>query len=156
MAYVTQEDTVKIFKEFKEFIARGNVMDLAVAVVMGAAFTAIINALVTNLITPLLSLITGGYDFSQLAVTLGSSDHPAVFAYGAFIQAVINFLAIAAVIFIVVKVMNKLLRRKAAEEEEAVPTKSCPYCAQEIPESAVRCPQCTTILDISAVPQDAR
>jgi large conductance mechanosensitive channel len=150
--YVNQEDTVKIFKEFKDFVSRGNVMDLAVAVVMGAAFTAIINSLVSDLITPLLSIVTGGYDFSQLVLVIGSAEHPAKFSYGSFLAAVINFLAISVVIFVMVKVMNKFSRKK----REETPTQVCPYCAEEIPAAAVRCPSCTTVLDANKVPEELR
>ena len=144
---------MKFIQEFKAFISRGNVMDLAVAVIVGAAFGAITTSLVTDLITPLLSLITGGIDFSSLSFKLGTEDNAAVFRYGNFIQALINFLFISLVIFILVKVMGMVLRKKAAE---AVPTKTCPYCASEIPEIAVRCPSCTTILDEGAVPHNIR
>lgn len=143
---------MKIFKEFKDFVSRGNVIDLAVAVVMGAAFTAIINSLVTDLVTPLLSIVTGGYDFSQLMLVIGSDDHAAKISYGSFIAAVINFLAIAVVIFVLVKAMNRFFRRK----QEESPTQNCPYCAENIPEAAVRCPNCTTILDATKVPEELR
>jgi large conductance mechanosensitive channel len=152
--FIAEEDTVKIVKEFKDFISRGNVVDLAVAVVMGAAFTAIVNSLVADLITPLLSLVTGGYDFSQLTLILGVDEHSARLAYGSFIAAIINFLAIALVVFIMVKVMNKVLRRKVAESEEA--EKPCPYCQEKIPLAAVRCPRCTTVLSPEDVPEDLR
>lgn len=93
-----------ILKEFKEFISRGNVIDLAVALIMGAAFTNIVQALVKDVITPLLGIFLGGIDFSGLAITIGDAS----IKYGSFIQAVINFLIIAFVIFIIVKAINKL------------------------------------------------
>ena len=93
-----------ILKEFKEFISRGNVIDLAVALIMGAAFTNIVQALVKDVVTPLLGIFLGGVDFSGLAITIGASS----IKYGSFIQAVINFLIIAFVIFIIVKAINKL------------------------------------------------
>lgn len=93
-----------ILKEFKEFISRGNVIDLAVALIMGAAFTNIVQALVKDVITPLLGIFLGGVDFSGLAITIGHAS----IKYGSFIQAVINFLIIAFVIFIIVKAINKL------------------------------------------------
>jgi large conductance mechanosensitive channel len=154
--YIAEEDTVKIVKEFKDFVSRGNVMDLAVAVVMGAAFTTIINSLVADLITPLLSLLSGGYDFSQLSLTIGSGEHAAKFSYGSFIAAIINFLAISLVIFFMVKLINKFLRRKQAKDAEDAPKKPCPYCAEDIPEAAVRCPSCTTILEPTKVPSELR
>jgi large conductance mechanosensitive channel len=144
---------VKFIQEFKEFISRGNVMDLAVAVIIGAAFSAIVTSLVSDLVTPLLSLITGGIDFSHLTVKLGEGDGAAEFRYGNFIQAFINFLVISFVIFLFVKAIGTVIRKK---KEDAPPTKSCPFCAQEIPEAAVRCPSCTTILDESAVPKELR
>ena len=111
-----------IFKEFKEFISRGNVIDLAVALIMGAAFTNIIQALVKDVITPLLGVFLGGIDFSGLAITIGD----AAIKYGSFIQAIINFLIIGFVVFIMVKAINKieskieqdLLKREEEIEEE--------------------------------------
>lgn len=93
-----------MFKEFKEFISRGNVIDLAVAVIMGAAFTNIVQALVKDVITPILGIFLGGVDFSNLSITLG---HAAI-KYGSFIQAIINFLVIGFVVFIIVKAINKI------------------------------------------------
>ncbi|MFP7170358.1 large conductance mechanosensitive channel protein MscL [Terribacillus sp. 7520-G] len=101
-----------MLKEFKEFALRGNVVDLAIAVVIGAAFSAIVTSLVNDIIMPLIGIITGGHDFSGLKVSVGN----AVVTYGAFIQAVINFFLIAAALFMIVKVMNKL-KRKSQEEE---------------------------------------
>ena len=97
---------MKLLKEFRDFISRGNVMGLAVAVIMGAAFTAIINSLVGDLITPLLSLITGGVDYSSLEVSLGEGPDAAALTYGMLIQAVINFILIALVVFFMVKAGN--------------------------------------------------
>ncbi|GEO68451.1 large-conductance mechanosensitive channel protein MscL [Levilactobacillus acidifarinae] len=94
-----------MLKEFKEFIARGNVMDLAVGVIVGAAFTAIVNSLVKNLINPLLGIFVGSIDFSNLVLTVGDAH----FRYGAFINSVINFLIIAFVVFLLVKFLNRLL-----------------------------------------------
>jgi large conductance mechanosensitive channel len=133
-----------IIKEFKEFINRGNVIDLAVAVIMGAAFTAITTSVVNDLITPFISLITGGIDFSSLSFSLGPGEHAATINYGRFIQAVINFLIISVVVFLMVKGMNKVFRKKS--EEPPAPTKTCPFCATEIPEQATRCPHCTSQL----------
>jgi large conductance mechanosensitive channel len=143
----------KLFKEFKDFIDRGSVMDLAVAVIMGAAFTAIINAVVNDLVTPLLSVITLGIDFSSLQWTFGFGATPATFTYGKLIQAVINFLLVAIVIFFMVKGLNKIAKKKP---EADVLTKTCPFCCEEIPEKAVRCSKCTTILDIHKIPPEQR
>ena len=105
-----------MLKEFREFIARGNVMDLAVAVVMGAAFTAIVNSLVDDIIMPLIGVLMGGVDFSSLSIQVGD----ATVMYGAFIQAIINFLIIAVVIFLMVKAMNKAAEQFSGPEEEKV------------------------------------
>lgn len=141
----------KLLDEFKEFINRGNVMDLAVAVIMGAAFTAIINSINVDLVTPLISLLTFGVDFSSFSFTLGQGDNAAVFSYGKFLQAVLNFLIVSFVVFFMVKALNKVAHNK---EEPA--TQECPYCKSKIALDALRCPQCTTVLDESKVPKDIR
>ncbi len=97
-------------KEFKEFIMRGNVMDLAVAVIIGAAFTAIVNSLVDDIIMPIIGALIGGIDFTTLAVTVGN----ATITYGNFIQATINFLLIALVLFLIIRAINKMSRKKEA------------------------------------------
>jgi large conductance mechanosensitive channel len=97
-----------MIKEFREFIARGNVMDLAVGIIIGAAFTAIVNSLVADLINPLIGLVTGGVDFTSHVIRVGEGENAATFRYGAFITAVINFLIIAWVVFLLVKAMNRL------------------------------------------------
>ncbi|WP_203642284.1 large-conductance mechanosensitive channel protein MscL [Levilactobacillus andaensis] len=103
-----------MLKEFKEFIARGNVMDLAVGVIVGAAFTAIVKSLVDNLINPLLGIFIGNIDFSNLVLTIGSAH----FKYGAFINSVINFLIIAFVVFLLIKFINKLVPTAPEEPDE--------------------------------------
>lgn len=137
---------MKIIKEFKEFISRGNVMDMAVGVIIGSAFTAIVNSLVKDLLNPLLGLLTGGMDFSALSITIGRGENPAVFAYGAFISAVINFLLVALVLFFLVKAINRLHFRKKEEVPAAPTTKACPFCKSEIDIEASRCPHCTSVL----------
>lgn len=112
-----------MLREFKEFIARGNVMDLAVGVIVGAAFTAIVNSLVTNLINPLLGIFVGSIDFSNLVLTVGKAH----FRYGAFINSVINFLIIAFVVFLLVKFLNRLLPKPAEEPAEDVPSNEEKY-----------------------------
>lgn len=131
-------------KEFKEFIARGNVMDMAVGIIIGGAFTAIVTSLVNDIIMPLVSVITGGFDFKKLSITLGAGEGAATLNYGAFITAIINFLIIAFVIFSMIKALNKLSRKKKEEPEPT--TKECPYCKSEIPIEAVKCPHCTSEL----------
>lgn len=101
---------MKIWKEFKEFAFRGNVIDLAVGVMIGGAFTSIVNSLVNDLFTPLLSIVTGKIDFSTLSFTIGSGENAPVVAYGSFMQTVINFLLVAACIFLFIKGVNKLKR----------------------------------------------
>lgn len=136
-------------KEFKEFISRGNVMDMAVGIIIGGGFTAIVNSLVNDIIMPLLSLLTGGFDFSQLSIAIGTGENAATLAYGAFIGAIINFLLVAVVIFLLIKAMNSFARKVKKEEEkveEAPTTKKCPYCMEEIAIDAVRCPHCTSEL----------
>lgn len=104
-------------KEFKEFIMRGNVLDLAVAVVIGAAFTAIVNSLVADIITPIIGAVLGGVDFAGQAITVGN----AVIGYGNFIQAIINFLLVALVLFLIVRSINAMQARRAKEAEVAEP-----------------------------------
>lgn len=130
-------------KEFKEFISRGNVMDMAVGVIIGGAFTAIVNSLVDDIIMPLLSLLTGGFDFATLCVKLGEGEEAASLNYGAFISAIINFLLIALVIFLVIKAMNKVAKKK----EEAPTTKDCPYCFEKISIKATKCPHCASSIE---------
>ena len=136
----------KFFGEFKEFISKGNVMDMAVGIIVGGAFTAIVNSLTNDVINPLIGSIFK-MDFSELSVNINGAD----LMYGAFIMAIINFIIIAFVLFLLVKGMNKLRARaeekKKAEEEEAAPTtKICPFCKSEVPIEATRCAHCTSEL----------
>lgn len=130
-----------MLKEFRDFINRGNVVDLAVAVIIGGAFGAIINSIVKDLLMPLIGIILGGVDFASLSVKVGS----AVLTYGNFIQALINFLAIAFVLFLIVRSLNKA-KAKPAPAPAAVTTKECPYCLSTVPLKATRCPNCTSEL----------
>lgn len=134
-------------KEFKTFISRGNVLDMAVGVIVGGAFTAIVTSLVNDIIMPLISLLTGGFDFTALCITLGSGEGAATLKYGAFISAVINFLIVAFVIFSVIKAINKM-RPKKEEAPKAPTTKVCPYCKSEIAIEATRCPHCTSEVEV--------
>lgn len=139
----------KFFEEFKKFISRGNVMDMAVGVIIGGAFTAIVNSLVNDIFMPVLSLITGGFDIAGMSVSFGVGDNAATLNYGAFLSAVINFLLIALVIFCIIKAMNTAkdkMIRKAEEGPKAPTTKKCPYCMSEIDIQATRCPHCTSEL----------
>ena len=133
-------------KEFKEFISRGSVRDMAVGVIIGGAFTAIVTSLVNDILMPVLSLITGGLDFTSLCIVLGEGENAATLNYGAFIAAIINFLLIAFVIFLLVKMINNFSRKKKEEEPAPVTTKTCPFCKEEISIDATRCPHCTSEL----------
>ena len=152
---------MKIWKEFKEFAVKGNAVDLAVGVIIGAAFGAIVNSLVKDVVMPPISLLTGGVDFSNKFVILraardGSTafNTPADAAkagaitwnYGNFITLVINFLIVAMAIFLVIRIINQL--RHPAEKEPD--TKDCPACAMKIPIKATRCPHCTSELSEAA------
>ena len=127
-----------MLKEFREFAIRGNVMDLAVAVIIGAAFGQIVTALADNILTPLIGLILGGVDVSGLRTQIGD----AVIEWGLFLQAIIDFIIIAFVIFLIVRAINRLKR----EEPVTPTTKECPHCFTTIPLKAARCPNCTSQL----------
>jgi len=149
-----------MLKEFKEFIMRGNVMDMAVGIVIGAAFGTIVKSLVADVLMPPIGLLLGGVDFSNLFVVVKQGAPAGPYAaladaqaagavsinYGVFINTVVSFLIIAAAIFIVVKVVNRLKREEEAPPEEPT-TKSCEYCDTEIPIKATRCPNCTSQLE---------
>jgi large conductance mechanosensitive channel len=130
-----------IVTEFKEFILRGNVVELAVAVVIGAAFTAVVNSLVKDIFTPLIAAIFGQPDFSELTFTINDSQ----FFYGNFINALIAFLSIAFVIFFfVVKPLNHLAERRRKGLEDDTGERACPFCRSDIPKEATRCAFCTS------------
>jgi large conductance mechanosensitive channel len=134
-----------VLKEFKEFIAHGNLIDLAVAVVIGTAFAALIKSLVEDLITPIIAAVFGKPDFSNLVFTINGSG----FRYGSFLNAVITFVSIAAaVFFLIVKPMNMLTARISEGKEPTI--KDCPECLSEIPAAATRCAHCTTELPAAA------
>lgn len=141
--------------EFKEFIMRGNVVDLAVGVIIGGAFQKIVTSLVNDVIMPVISFITGGIDFSNWFISLEGKTYAtlaqaqeagaATLNYGVFLTNVINFLIMAFVIFLMVKGLNTLARKKETKEEEPK-TKTCPYCQSEVSIKATRCPHCTSEL----------
>jgi|SRR5688572_4948136 len=128
-----------MLKEFREFAIRGNVMDLAVAVIIGGAFGKIITSLVEDVLMPLIGLVLGGINFSEQAIPLGGD---AALRWGAFVQSILDFLIIAFVIFLLVRAMNRLKR----EEPVTPTTKECPHCFTTIPLKATRCPNCTSQL----------
>ena len=142
-----------MIKEFKEFISKGNVMDLAVGVIIGGAFGKIVTSLVNDVIMPIIGILTGGINFADRFINLSGTEYAtiaaaeeagaAILKYGAFIQNIIDFLIIAFVIFIVIKQINRFKR-----EEEPAPatTKECPFCKSDVPIEATRCPHCTSEL----------
>lgn len=135
----------QFIKEFKEFISRGNVMDMAVGIIIGGAFTSIVSSLVDDIINPLLGLF-GGMNFDQFKLVLTGD---VTLYYGKFITSVINFLIMSLVIFVIIKAMNTAASKFAhqKEDEEEATTKACPFCKSEIAIEATRCPHCTSILE---------
>jgi large conductance mechanosensitive channel len=143
-----------MLEEFKKFAMRGNVVDMAVGIVIGAAFGKIVTSFVNDVLMPPLGKLMGGVDFSNLFINLGSGSYASLAAaqeagaatlnYGIFINTVLDFLIVAFAIFMVIKAMNKL---KAEEPPKAPNTKSCPQCLSDIPIAAKRCKFCTTQLD---------
>ena len=136
-----------MFKEFKEFIMRGNVMDMAVGVIIGGAFQKIISSLVEDIIMPLITMATGKVDFTDLVFNIGNTS----IKYGSFISAIIDFLIIGLSLFVAIKAVNNLNKvkafgkKKSKKEEVAEPTvKKCPYCLSEINYKATKCPHCTS------------
>ena len=135
--------------EFKKFITRGNVMDMAVGVIIGGAFSTIATSLNADVISPILAVF-GGVDFSHLTLKLGSGELAPVLNYGNFITAVINFLITAFVVFLLIKLINVLsdkITPKKEEKPKAPTTKKCPFCMSEIAIEASRCPHCTSQLN---------
>ncbi len=128
-----------MLKQFKDFVMRGNVLDLAIGVIIGGAFGKIIASLVNDMLMPIIGLFMGGVDFSGLSITVGA----AVIKWGVFVQTILDFLIVAFVIFIIVKAANKM---KKAPPPADPTTKECPRCFSLIPIKATRCPQCTSEL----------
>lgn len=154
----------KFLKEFKEFAMRGNVIDLAVGVIIGGAFQKIVTSIVNDLVMPLIGLVTKGSDFASKFIALNGESYEtleaaqeagaAVLTYGNFIAVTIDFIIMAFIIFLLVKGLNKLtsLGKKKEEEvvEEAPTTKKCPFCMSEIAIEATRCPHCTSVIEEAA------
>lgn len=144
-----------MIKEFKDFILRGNVLDLAIAVIIGGAFGKIVTSLVNDVLMPPIGLLLAKVDFSNLFINLSGRPYAslseaqaagaATVNYGVFLNTVIDFLIVALVIFLMVRTVNRLQRAQAAPPAEPV-TKECPYCFTTIPIKATRCPHCTTQL----------
>ncbi len=145
-----------MWKEFKEFIMRGNVVDLAVGIVIGAAFGAIVNSLVKDIIMPPIGLLLGKINFTDLFINLSGTPYSSLAAaqqagaatinYGVFINTIINFIIVAIAIFFVVKGVNSLRKPAPAAAPAAPTTKECPHCFTQIPIKATRCPNCTSQL----------
>lgn len=147
----------KFLEEFKAFAMRGNVVDMAIGVVIGGAFGKITTSLVNDIFMPLLGLVTGGINFGGLFVALDGNEYASIEAateagvgtlnYGMFIQHILDFVLIALCMFIVVKVMNGMHKKKEEAAEPAKEPRLCPYCKSEIADDATRCPHCTSVLD---------
>jgi large conductance mechanosensitive channel len=143
-----------MLKEFKEFAIKGNMIDLAVGVIIGGAFNGLVTSLVDNIIMPVITLLTGKIDFSNLFIALDGGDYAtlaeaqkagaATLNYGTFISGLLNFFIMAFVVFLLVKAMNKLRKK---DEPAPVTTKTCPHCMSEVHIDADRCPHCTSQLD---------
>lgn len=152
-----------MFKEFKEFALRGNVVDLAIGVIIGGAFGTIVNSLVNDIIMPPIGMLLGGVDFSDLFILLKEGEIGAPYAtladaqaagavtvnYGIFINSLISFIIVAWVVFLLVKALNRLQREQEQPQEEPT-SRDCPYCLSTIPLGASRCPQCTSELPMIA------
>lgn len=144
-----------MIKEFKEFMMRGNVMDMAIGIIIGAAFGKIVTSLVSDVLMPPIGLLLGKMDFTNLFIDLSGKGYTtlaaakaagaATISYGAFISTIIDFVIVAFVVFIMVKAINKMRRQKDAPPVEPT-TKECPFCFSSIAIKAVRCPQCTSEL----------
>jgi len=147
---------MKIFKEFKEFAVKGSVIDLAVGIIIGVAFSGVVNSLVNDIIMPPIGLLIGKVDFSNLFLTLSGGHFQTVaeaktggavtLNYGLFVNTLINFLIVAFAVFLLVKQVNKLKRRLEPEPAPLPATKECPYCKSKVHIDAVRCPNCTSEL----------
>ena len=150
-----------MFKEFKEFALKGNVMDMAVGIILGVAFGAIVKSLVDDLLMPPLGLLLGSADFTNLFLIIKEGATPGPFAtladahkagavtinYGLFVNAIVNFVIVAFALFLAIRNINKIRRMAEKPQAEAVPTtKDCPYCLSSIPIKATRCPNCTSEL----------
>lgn len=147
-----------MLKEFKEFAVKGNMIDMAVGIIIGGAFNSLVSTLVNDVIMPLLSILTGKIDFSNIFIAMDGNKYAtlsavpegvAVVKIGTFISGVLNFIIMAFVVFLIVKFINRLRTEKEepAKEAPAPTTKKCPYCMTEIAIEATRCPHCTSVLE---------
>ena len=138
---------MSMLKEFKEFAMRGNVVDMAVGIIIGGAFGKIVASLVGDVLMPPLGKLIGNVNFTDLVFVLGAGEKAATIKYGTFLQTVVDFVIVAFAVFMMIKVMNKattMMKKKEAETPKAPTTKECPKCCSTIPIKATRCPQCTS------------
>ena len=143
-----------MWQEFKDFIMRGNVVDMAIGIIIGAAFGAVVKSLVDDIIMPPIGLLLGGVDFANLFITLGPGEYAtlaeakeagaATINYGLFLSSVISFLIVAVVVFVIIRAVNRMSKEEEAPAEPT--TKKCPECLSEIPIEATRCAYCTVVL----------
>lgn len=147
------------FAEFKKFAMRGNVIDMAVGIIIGAAFGKIVDSMVKDVIMPPIGLLLGKVDFSDLKWVISSGENPVSINYGLFFNALISFIIVAFAVFILIKALNKLqsaLDKKEAEAEAAAPTtKQCPFCCSTVDIKATRCPHCTSELEAPKAKEEA-
>lgn len=141
----------KILDEFKKFALKGNVLDMAIGIIIGANFSKIVDSLVKDVIMPPLGMLLGHMDFSNLKIVLGSGENAASINYGLFLNTVISFIIVAFAVFILVKGVNtvrdKMEKKEAKEQAAKAPeTKKCPFCCSDVPVKAVKCPYCTSAL----------
>ena len=136
---------MEILKEFKIFALRGNLIDMAVGIIIGGAFGKIVTSLVNDVIMPPIGMLLGGMNFADLVLRLGASDKAAALKYGAFMQTVVDFVIVAFAIFMLIKAVNKAVA--LMKQEDAPATKDCPRCCLSIPVKATRCPHCTSELE---------
>lgn len=137
----------KFFSEFKTFALKGNMVDLAVGMIIGSAFTGIVGSLVDDIFMPLLSIFIGRIDFNNLVIVLGSGENAATINYGTFLTQVVNFLAVSLVLFLLIRQINKLQKQHKKEEAPEATEKECPFCKTQISIHATRCPHCTSMLE---------
>jgi len=149
MIHHTKEETAmkKLLEEFKTFALKGNMIDLAVGMIIGSAFTGIVGSLVDDIFMPLLSIFTGKINFDNLKIILGSGENAATINYGTFLTQVVNFLVVSFVIFLLIRQINKLQHPKAEKAVKEETEKECPFCKSTISIHATRCPHCTSVLE---------
>ena len=142
---------MQVLKEFKEFAVRGNVVDMAVGIIIGSAFGKIVSSLVQDVIMPPIGLLMGNVDFSTLAITLRAKTETSeaiTLKYGVFINTILDFTIVAFAVFMLIKQVNRLKKKEAAVAAEPT-TKECPHCCSSIPAKAMRCPHCTSELQVA-------